>query len=76
MPIPQPSKGEKENDFISRCMGNSTMSKEYPDQKQRSAICFDSWKNSKESVKRDEKGRIIVAENVPVIFGALIEVEE
>jgi len=28
-----------------------------------------------ENVKRDTQGRIIVAENVPIIFGATLEVE-
>jgi len=75
MPIPKPKKGEKQNDFISRCMSDKTMNKEYPDQKQRTAICFKSWRDSKEC-KRDEQGRIIIAENVPLIIGATIGVDE
>jgi len=50
MPIPKPAKGEKEQDFISRCMGNNTMNKDYPDQKQRSAICYSQWRR-KEMIK-------------------------
>lgn len=58
MPIPMPSKGEKEKDFISRCMGNSVMVKEFPDKEQRSAVCYKQWgkKDSMEdnkSVKKD-----------------------
>lgn len=39
MPIPKPHKNEKHDKFISRCMGDKVMNKEYPDQKQRYAIC-------------------------------------
>ena len=32
-------------------------------------------KEEKSNIKRDEKGRIIIAENVPIIFNAYIEEE-
>jgi len=44
MPLPKPSTGETEDDFISRCMGNDTMTDEYPDSKQRSAVCYSQWR--------------------------------
>jgi len=44
VPIPKPKKSEKEQEFISRCMGSDLMRDEYPDQKQRSAICYDQWR--------------------------------
>lgn len=50
MPIPKPKDGESKDDFISRCMGNDTMVEEYPDQKQRAAICFSAWKENKSSM--------------------------
>ena len=40
MPIPSPKENEDSKKFIARCMGNETMKKEYPDQKQRVAICL------------------------------------
>ena len=40
MPIPKPNKGEKKDEFISRCMGDSTMNKDFPDNSQRYAICI------------------------------------
>jgi ATP-dependent Clp protease protease subunit len=43
MPIPTPNKGEKEQDFIDRCMGNETMKTDYPERDQRYAICLRSW---------------------------------
>lgn len=48
MPIPKPRKGEKQSDFIARCMGDSTMGKDYPKTGQRYAICIDSWSTKKE----------------------------
>lgn len=39
MPIPFPRKSETSEKFISRCMGDSVMNKDYPDNKQRYAIC-------------------------------------
>ena len=53
MPIPKPSKGETEGNFISRCMGNPTMNSEYKDQKQRSAVCYSSWRDTKEEEKEE-----------------------
>lgn len=47
MPIPKPGDKEEEDDFISRCMGNEVMLKEYPDQKQRAGVCHTSWSESK-----------------------------
>jgi hypothetical protein len=40
MPIPKRKQNEDKNAYVSRCMGNETMKKEYPDNKQRVAICL------------------------------------
>lgn len=40
MPIPSKNKDEDKSKFMSRCMSDSTMNKEYPDSKQRTAICI------------------------------------
>ena len=45
MPIPKPKDGEKEDDFIARCMSNKTMKEEFPDNDQRLAVCFQKWKD-------------------------------
>ena len=37
--MPTPEKGEKGDDFLSRCMANPTMTKDYPDNAQRYAVC-------------------------------------
>lgn len=40
MPIPSRKKDEDKDKFVSRCMSNETMKKDYPDEKQRVAICI------------------------------------
>ena len=40
MPIPKKGNSETTNEFLSRCMGDDKMISEYPDQKQRYAICI------------------------------------
>jgi hypothetical protein len=40
MPIPKRKDGEDRNKFMSRCMSDPTMSKEYKDNKQRVAVCI------------------------------------
>lgn len=43
--IPTPEDGESESDFISRCM--SELNDEFPDQSQRAAVCYNSWREGK-----------------------------
>lgn len=45
MPIPKPHKDEDKKAFVSRCMGDDVMKKEYPDTKQRVAICIGQTKH-------------------------------
>src|SRR6056300_245181 len=40
MPLPNKNKDEDKNAFVSRCMSDEKMKSEYPDQKQRTAICI------------------------------------
>ena len=44
MPLMKPKNSEKQKEFISRCAGDSTMLKEFPDQKQRVAVCYSQFK--------------------------------
>lgn len=44
MPIPKRRKDEDRTDFLSRCMGDPTMNKDYPDNSQRYAVCQTSSK--------------------------------
>ena len=40
MPLPNRNKDEDKTKFVARCMSNETMRSEYPDHKQRIAICI------------------------------------
>lgn len=40
MPLPERRKGEPHGEFQSRCMSDPVMIKDYPDIKQRAAICY------------------------------------
>ena len=52
MPIPSKKEDEDKNKFMSRCMGDDTMNTEYPEGKQRYAVCVGQIKHKSES---DEK---------------------
>src|SRR5262252_5953123 len=45
MPLPNPRKGEGEQDFVSRCM--SKLADDFPDEKQRAAVCFRQFREAK-----------------------------
>jgi hypothetical protein len=43
MPLPTPRTGEADSEFVSRCM-HEISEKEFPDQKQRNAVCYSQLK--------------------------------
>jgi hypothetical protein len=45
MPIPKPNAGEKQSDFIQRCM--EAIASEYTDKDQAVAVCYTQWKEGK-----------------------------
>jgi hypothetical protein len=47
MPLPKPKKDENREDFIERCMSDDNMKKEFPDTKQRYAVCSTLWEENK-----------------------------
>jgi hypothetical protein len=49
MPIPKPAPNEDKQQFMNRCMSNDIMNSEYPDNKQRYAICLQQWNNKLDS---------------------------
>ena len=49
MPLPTKNDGEEKNEFVRRCMGDDIMKKEFPDGKQRTAVCFSQYKKVKKS---------------------------
>lgn len=46
MPLPMPGKSEDEKTFVSRCMGNDTALSDFPDEKQRAAVCYSQWRKA------------------------------
>jgi hypothetical protein len=46
MPIPKRKKDEKKDAFVSRCMGDEVMKKDYPNNQQRIAICLGQTRSS------------------------------
>jgi hypothetical protein len=54
MPLVTPKKSEKQGEFVSRCMGDETMNKEFPDQKQRAAVCYSQFKKANASIEAAE----------------------
>lgn len=72
MPIPTPKKGEDQKKFISRCMGDSVMNEDYKDNKQRAAVCYSQWRESKKADLLDFLQKEITAgtyglQNQPVL---------
>lgn len=47
MPIPTPNENEDKQKFVSRCMSDEVMKKDYKDTKQRVAVCINQTKRSK-----------------------------
>ena len=56
MPLPKPSKSEKQSEFIQRCMTDDVMVKEYPNKNQRLAICANIYRNKRQKMRINEKG--------------------
>lgn len=60
MPIPKPKKGEKQDDFIGRCiplvLEREDLDKDSEDdRKQATAICFNTWREAKEAKAMEMK---------------------
>jgi len=53
MPIPSPENNEDKRKFIERCMSSEVMKKDYPDSKQRVAVCYSQ-------TKKKSRGSILV----------------
>ena len=52
MPIPKPTTNETEDEFISRCMGDEVMNEDYPDNEQRSGVCYSQWQNRNKAMNK------------------------
>ena len=49
MPLPRPVTNQKRKDFVSECMDDSVMREEFPNNKQRSAVCHSRYDTAKKS---------------------------
>ena len=49
MPLPTPTSQESQNEFISRCIADDIMQQEYPDQEQRSGVCYSIWEQAQQN---------------------------
>lgn len=47
--------GETRSEYVSRLMGNKTMQKEYPEQKQRAAVAYSYWRQTTNKTKSKSK---------------------
>lgn len=61
MPIPEPKDNEKSQDFVSRCMSNESMKKEYPDSAQRVAICLGQTKKNSKSLLQEVHDNLLAS---------------
>jgi acetolactate synthase small subunit len=52
MPIPTPTEGETKSAFVSRCNGDPAMVIEFPDSKQRNAVCYRQWQENEEYLRK------------------------
>jgi len=52
MPLPTPNPGEQRQAFISRCAGSEAMNREFPDSKQRVAVCYSQWRGQHGPMRR------------------------
>lgn len=63
MPVPSPKPNEDSQKFVARCMGNETMKKDYPDTKQRVAICLGQTRKKNNSSILEEVHNNLLASN-------------
>lgn len=59
MPIPSPKPNEDRTAFISRCMGDETMKKDYGDSKQRIAVCLGQAKGEENCLLNEVQNVIL-----------------
>ena len=79
IPLPKPKKNENKSDFISRCASDKAMNEEYPDAKQKLAVCYSLWerrnkgKKMKNISKSEAKNIMKKLSEVISLVGDLLE---
>ncbi|HCI69137.1 MAG TPA: hypothetical protein DHV30_00450, partial [Balneola sp.] len=61
MPLPKREKNEQAREFMGRCMASNVMKEEYPDQKQRVAVCTSQ---SRSEANKSNLGQMVQEELV------------
>jgi len=54
MPLMNPKKGDDQNSFMPKCMGDESLKKEFPNQKQRVAVCLSQFRRKKAKASNSE----------------------
>jgi hypothetical protein len=68
MPMPKPYSEEEQKDFIARFMSDKEMIKDYPDEKQRAAIAYKTWRgNENADTDQLEKGEQVESEHAETV---------
>jgi len=61
MPIPSKRDDEDKQKFVSRCMGDEVMKKDYPDSKQRIAICLGQTSKKSKSLVEEVHDELLAS---------------
>lgn len=69
MPIPKPSGGQSEEEYIGVCMSDPTMLSDFPDNSQRYAVCINTFQNP----KKEQGDVLIMSDSVKEIQQAISE---
>jgi|10_taG_2_1085330.scaffolds.fasta_scaffold01603_3 hypothetical protein len=59
MPLPSPDGKQEKNSFLSGCMSDPTMNKEFPDSEQRAAVCYNKWRKAEGVTEIDFTEQIV-----------------
>ena len=59
MPLPTVNEGESRRDFTDRCMSDTEMNKEFPEQSQRFAICNDIYEDKRTAELADDLDKFL-----------------
>ena len=66
MPLPTPRTGESRDDFVSRFMSNEQAKRDFPEQEQRLAVAFSTWRKHRGGTKPKEMNKIQLNFRVPI----------
>ena len=49
MPLPRPDSNQQRKDFVNECMDDTAMLNEFPNNKQRAAVCYSQYERATKS---------------------------